>query len=650
MSTLSATGAWVSGSRSFERSLAELKAWRDGTAQALAEFRRWAVVARLLDEQTAQRLAHLERRLLAERLTVAFVAEYSRGKSELINALFFADFGHPLLPSGPGHTTRCATEIGWDPARPPSLRLLPIGTREQPKALREYLSEAEGWTTVEVDPARPESLASACEAVSESIEVDASRAADLGFRVESAGLVRIPRWRYAMLNFPHRLLADGLTILDTPGHNTLGTEPELTLRRVPDSAAIVFMLTAETGLTPADAELWAEHIAPIDGLERSCFVVLNKIDALRDGARTDAQVLAEIDRRVRDSAEALAMEPTRVFALSARLGLAGKIGGDSDALLRSRLYRLEQALARRTIHERRSDYAAAVRAELRAAVAEARALIRSRADYAREQEEALAALQGRNQKLVEALARKASQERLRIEQARATLMGLRTVHNRHADELARLLDPNAAREAGIRARRAVVESTFSSGIGGALDAFFSDARERIRSAVAIIGEARTLMGNVRRAFERDYRIAAPEAVDFATDRFLVEIDRLEERCARDFKGASLLLHRRKTLGALFFDTVALKIIHVFEIADREVRTWMNAFIRPLEGQVNDFQERANSRIEGMGRIQNAETDLLQRLEELRRIAAEIDAQREQLEAHDRKLRALVEEQPERSLA
>jgi hypothetical protein len=74
----------------------------------------------------------------------------------------------------------------------------------------------------------------------------------------------------------------------------------------------------------------------------------------------------------------------------------------------------------------------------------------------RDQLDELAALQGKNQKLVDALVRKASDERARLEQARAVLVGMRTIHNRNADELAKLLDPNAAREAGIQARMGVL--------------------------------------------------------------------------------------------------------------------------------------------------------------------------------------------------
>ena len=196
----------------FEESLGELKRWRDDAAAALAALRRWALIARLIDEQTAARLAYLERRLAAERLTIAFVAENARGKAELINALFFADTGARLLPASPARPILCPTEILWDPARPPSIRLLPIETRETPRALREYFDEIEAWQEVALDPARPETLAPACEVLLEAIDADT------------------PRWRYAVINLPHPLLANGLVVLDTAGRGSLSAEPELSFR------------------------------------------------------------------------------------------------------------------------------------------------------------------------------------------------------------------------------------------------------------------------------------------------------------------------------------------------------------------------------------------------------------------------------------
>jgi hypothetical protein len=640
---MSTTGTWVIPTRAFEMSLKELKDWRQSASDSLAAFRRWATVGRVLDEQTAARLAHLERRLVTERLTIAFVAEYSRGKSELINALFFADLGTRLLPSGVGRTTLCPTEILWDASRAPSIRLLPIESRQSAKALREFIAEIDSWKEIALDPSHPETLAKACEVLSESMVVSESEAVNLGLTADSGERVEIPRWRYAVVNFPHPLLESGLAILDTPGHNTMGSEPELTVHRVPDADAIVFMLGADTGVTRTDRELWTDHIEPIHGLERSCYVVLNKIDGLRDGFKPESQILSEIDRQVKATADTLHVKIPRVFPLSAKQGLVAKIQGDRDGLIKSRLYRLEQALSRGMVQQRRLDHAAAVRAETRSAFAESRALIDSRLGFANQQLEELMALQGKNQKLVEMLAKKATSERGRLEQARAVMMGLRTVHNRHGDNLGKLLDPNTAREAGIQARQAVMGSSFSSGIGEALDTFFSQSRSRIRSAIEVIGEARAMMTTVSRKFSHEYQVANVEVAEFSTERFIIELDRLEERCARDFKGAgSLLTRRRSTLSALFFDTVALKVIHVFEIADREVRTWMNGFIRPLDAQIGAFQEQSNSRIEGMGRIQNAETDLVSRSDELRALVAEVEEQVRQWDAHHERLLALIE--------
>ncbi len=433
--------------QAFETSLAELRRWREATARCLADLRRWAMVGRMIDEQAAARLAHLERRLASERLTIAFVAENSRGKSELINALFFANLGTRLLPAIFGRPILCPTEIEWNPSRPASIRLLPIETRDSTRALREYVDEIETWPEIPLDPANPQLLAPACEALCASIEVDAEAAERLGFPADSAARVRIPRWRYAIINLPHPLLAGGVAVLDTAGRTTLAAEPELTFHRVPDAAAIVFLVSADSGTTRADQELWADHVAPVGGVQETCFIVLNKIDGLHEAMRGENLVLAEIDRQVRATADALGVAPTRIYALSAKQGLAGKIQGDRDAIVKSRLYRLEQALSRGMVHQRQFAHATEVRAEVRGVLAEIRALITSRLAFAEEQLQHLLALQGKNQKLIETLARKAGVERGRIEQARATLMSLRTVHNVRADELERLLDPGWRRRA-----------------------------------------------------------------------------------------------------------------------------------------------------------------------------------------------------------
>jgi hypothetical protein len=205
----------------------------------------------------------------------------------------------------------------------------------------------------------------------------------------------------------------------------------------------------------------------------------------------------------------------------------------------------------------------------------------------------------------------------------------------------------------MRAREAVAASAFSKGIGEALDVFFAESRERLERAIAVIHDAKQTMEMVGRKFTQEYKIAIVEIADFGTDRFLIELARIQEQSEREFKGGSgFMLRSRKSLGTLFFDTVGLKVINIFEIADRETKAWMNGFIRPLEAQINAYQEQSNSRIEGMGRIQTAETDLVVRMEELAKLAAELSAQKDQLDAQQARIAAIleIEREPLSSLA
>ena len=110
-----------------------------------------ALDERLLSAPSAEISESLRQRVLADKLVVAFVAEFSRGKSELINAIFFADFGQRLLPSSAGRTTMCPTELLYDAGRPPSIRLLPIETRQKEATVSEYKNYADEWVTIPLD-------------------------------------------------------------------------------------------------------------------------------------------------------------------------------------------------------------------------------------------------------------------------------------------------------------------------------------------------------------------------------------------------------------------------------------------------------------------------------------------------------------------
>ena len=112
---------------------------------------------------------------------------------------------------------------------------------------------------------------------------DATRDDD-GNERDPNDLVDIPSWRQAVINFPHPFLKQGLSILDTPGLNSLGNEPELTLSMLPSAQAVVFVLSADTGVTRSDMDIWQEALRNFrrKKTKNSLIIALNKIDTLWD--------------------------------------------------------------------------------------------------------------------------------------------------------------------------------------------------------------------------------------------------------------------------------------------------------------------------------------------------------------------------------
>jgi predicted GTPase len=290
------------------QNLAAYSEWRSELSSRLASFSGWLVENELSDAQTDRRISLLLDKLREDRLHVAFVAEFSRGKSELINAIFFADYGNRILPSTAGRTTMCPTELMFDASKPASIELLPIDSRESNTSISEYKRFPDEWTIVPLDTTSAGAMQAALRHVSEVIRVDRKVAEGLGFsivdgdtaifRVDQHGNVEIPRWRHAIINFPHPLLQQGLVILDTPGLNAIGTEPELTLSLLPNAHAVLFILAADTGVTQSDLTVWREHIGRPGGRKKGRIVVLNKIDSLWDELKSPQEIDAEVRRQI----------------------------------------------------------------------------------------------------------------------------------------------------------------------------------------------------------------------------------------------------------------------------------------------------------------------------------------------------------------
>ena len=102
-----------------QRKLDSYSNWRHDLLTELEAYKSWLDDEGLLEGEDELRVLELIESLKSDKIMLALVAEFSRGKTELINSIFFADYNKRLLPSSVGRTTMCPTEISYDENEPP---------------------------------------------------------------------------------------------------------------------------------------------------------------------------------------------------------------------------------------------------------------------------------------------------------------------------------------------------------------------------------------------------------------------------------------------------------------------------------------------------------------------------------------------------
>ena len=628
--------------------------WRSQLSASLEDYRCWLAENEISDAQIDLRINQLQDKLREDRLNVAFVAEFSRGKSELINAIFFADYKNRMLPSAAGRTTMCPTELLYDADKAPCIQLLPIQTRETNVSIGEYKRFLNEWKVIELDTTSPEAMQEALRSISDIERVSPEIANKLGFgqeddaanaRRDENGLVEIPRWRHAIINFPHPLLQQGLVILDTPGLNAIGTEPELTLSLLPNAHAVLFILAADTGVTQSDMTTWREHVGTPGGRKKGRIVVLNKIDSLWDELRSSKEINAELARQVKDCARTLDLPTRQVFPVSAQKALVAKINNDQALLERSRIADLEQALSGELIPAKQEIIFDDTSNEFKDIHQRMSSLLESRLSSLREQLGELTELRGKNKGVVEYMMGKANIEKEEFEAALKRYHAVRSVFTQLSNRLFGHLGLDALSKLIKRTREKMDEASFSKSLSGAMRKFFEVARENLTKSDAEIAEILVMMESVYKKFSVEHGLKLGTPTSFALSRYLKEINRLDQWCDAHLNTPVLLLtHDKRRVTQKFFDEVAVQIRRAFERANRDTESWLKAVMAPMETQVREHQIQLRRRLESIKRIHQATETLEERINELLQMESHLESQVQGISAVGQRVQQLLQEQ------
>ena len=226
-------------------------------------------------------------------------------------------------------------------------------------------------------------------------------------------------------------------------------------------------------------------------------------------------------------------------------------------------------------------------------------------------------------------------EKARFERGLSRYTALRNVFTQQTTELYDLIGLEALRTNAGRTRKAIEASLFTKGVRGAMNDFFATIRADLDAAGRKSAEIHEMMCAMYMRFAKEHHLEAYAPPPFSMLKYLKEVERLERAYQQHINTLWNMASKAKfPLMRRFFETVASRVKHLYQIANRDVEAWLKSVMSPLETQVREHQIQLRRRLESIKRIHRASDELEERL-------AELDAQREALDALARGLDGCV---------
>ena len=608
----------------FETRAAHYRLWRDEMIVGIESYKDWLDSSSYADIQQSLRIYDLIEGLRNDRMTLAFLAEFSRGKTELINAMFFSDFQQRLLPSNVGRTTMCPTEMFFDSGEEPYIRLLPIETRARQESVSALKRKTVEWIKIRLNVESREEMTQAMKNLGEVKTVSKEEATRLGLWDEAnpdghsiapvnGDRIEIPAWRHALINYPHRLLKSGLVILDTPGLNALGTEPELTLSMLPNVQAVLFLLAMDTGVTKSDLDVWQKYVQPAATRR---IVVLNKIDLMWDDLKPESEIAQDVERQLETTAQLLSMPRTHVLAISAQKALVARIRGDEALLARSCIEQLEHLLASEVIPAKQEIMRATVQREIGTMVGASRLTIASQLTANRAELKDLAAITGKNRNLAQAMVQRLEADRKNYQASvQAFQRTYTTVMNQGAALLQQLSDDSIAQI--LNKDREFIEGAWTTaGLWKNMQLLFQYFTGVSNKILSYANHIKQLVDTTYSDFHEKFGFTKMSAPALNLEQHTLTMTGLQETARQFCHDPINVMTAKKFLVAKFYNNLVGEARQVFELTRSDVDAWLKSALSPLNLQVKSYEQVLTKRIENFKKIRDSIGSTEQRITEL----------------------------------
>ncbi|MBC7191746.1 dynamin family protein [Marinobacter sp.] len=619
--------------------------WKKELIRQISRYRLWLQDNNLFTDDISQRIRHGLELLIEDELTIAFVGEYSRGKTELINALFFAEFGQRMLPSQAGRTTMCPTELFFDRTENANyLLLLPIETRTEEHSLQELRRQPARWIRHELDQSTPDVMREVLAEVARVKSVTPAEARALGFEEgnlehdrENPDQVLVPAWRNAQISIRHPLFERGLRILDTPGLNALGSEPELTISMLPAAHAVIFLLSADTGVTASDMTIWKEYIDTRNADHRAGrFAVLNKIDVLWDDLQGEEHTRKAVDNVIGYTADHLGIRERDVIPLSAKQGLTARVKKDEALFERSNLGHLEQLIIDRILIHKEQLITQSLINDMLGMLQNSQATMQTRLESLQDEHKACSG-DTIDKTALRRLAERAQRDYDFYYKKLITLRSSRRLMDSQGDILRKLVSEDRLEEHAQRIREQMAGSWTTAGMNRCMDGFFELLENDLNNLMSEGKLAEKMVNAIYRRYNEDTRARHLEPIPLRAGRHVIAVRELRKKAGRFRLSPRNLLTEQSLLVRRFFNVMVGEARTLHRRVREDVDRWPSEALLPimqysleqkqlLEHQIRRLRDMArndrDTRAE-RARLDNSISDLKRQLQLSDAIARQI---------------------------
>jgi hypothetical protein len=409
-------------------------------------------------------------------------------------------------------------------------------------------------------------------------------------------VVEIPQWRYALINYPHPLLQHGLVVIDTPGLNSMGAEPKLTLSIIPKAHEVLFLITTDTGITKSDMKIWTDYVQK---LAVHKLVILNKIDRLWDGLETNGEVDALIHKQIINTARELDIEVGNVFAISAQKALLEKIKKDNALLKRSGINQLENALTEQIVAAKHDLLGRSEVTECSNMTRISRKQARTRVNQMKLQLEELSALQTEHQDVSKDILAEVMAERKSYESSIITFNDGRERIKKMGDKLLRHVSIAYLDATVAEVKRDIGDSWTTMGLNNGMRKMVQLA---IRLAQEITLESQLIKkqtDSLYQLFCKKHGFEKAEAIALNLDDFIHQMKTLENMTDNFCADPVNLMTEKRFVIRKFFLGLGAQTQIIFEQVLADCNRWLIVVIAELQEQINAHKIALDKRTEAL---------------------------------------------------